>query len=77
MGKKLNDWRTQKIDGKSLSQWREDEWTEEMYGPLDSYDRKALEFSLENDEISDWEAGFMEGYDGGFVNCHGETIRML
>ncbi|MEK6961270.1 MAG: hypothetical protein AABX47_08935 [Nanoarchaeota archaeon] len=64
MGKKLNDWRTQKIDGKSLSQWREDEWTEEMYGPLDSYDRKALEFSLENDEISDWEAGFMEGYDG-------------
>lgn len=63
MGKRLNDWRTQKIDGKALSQWREDEWTEEMYGPLDSYDRRALEFSLENDEISNWEAGFMEGYD--------------
>jgi len=63
MGKRLNDWRTQRINGKSLSQWREDEWTEEIYGQLDNYDRRSREYSLENDEISDWEAGFMEGYD--------------
>lgn len=57
-------WRKQRGDGRSLREWREDEWVEDIYGSsLDAYDWRGREFQIENDEISGWEAAFMDGYD--------------
>ena len=64
MGKHLRDWRTQRLNGKAMGEWREDEWTEDIYGPTsDPYDRRSREYALENDEVSSREAAFMDGYD--------------
>lgn len=49
------------VKSKPLQQWREDEWTDDIYG--DVYRPEGRAAGFDNDEIADWEVAFMEGYD--------------
>ena len=44
-----------------MNHWKEDEWTEEIYHDVYTADFRDVE--LENDELSSWEAAFMDGYE--------------
>ena len=57
-------WRHNAVKERSFQDWNEDEWTDNMYKDEgDVYQYQARNRDLENDEISNWEAAFMEGYD--------------